>query len=130
MRQETRTRKKYAAVHKAWVLTRSAGATAEPAELSKQLQAVADQVARLQQAAKRMSRRPRVQNISAQAADQMTPGEWAADQQRRKAILAGLIAKAQAHVPDPADSPARKAYRESPIDEIIVDKSHRQGFNL
>lgn len=60
----------------------------------------------------------------------MTPEEWAADQERRKAILAGLIAAAQARVPDAPDSPTRKACRESPLDEIIVEKFRRQGFNL
>lgn len=60
----------------------------------------------------------------------MTPGEWAVDQERRKTVLASLIAEGQACVPGPADSPAGQAYRDSPIDEIIVDKSHRQGFNL
>ncbi len=66
----------------------------------------------------------------AQAVPEMTPEEWAADQERRKVILAGLIAKAQARVPGPANSPARQAYRDSPIDKIIVEKFRRQGFNL
>ena len=60
----------------------------------------------------------------------MTQKEWEADQQRRKVILAGLIAKAQALVPDPPDSPTRKACRESPLDDILVEKSRCQGFNL
>lgn len=66
----------------------------------------------------------------AQTVPEMTPEEWEADQQRRKAILAGLIAKAQAYVPDPANAAARQAYRDSPLDEIIVEKFRRQGFNL
>ena len=130
MRQEKATRKKYAAVHKSWVLTRSGGATAESTELLAQMEAVADQVARLRRAAKRMSRRPRVQTVSAQAVDQMTQEEWEADQQHKKAIFAGLIAKAQAHVHGPVDSAARQAYRDSPLDEIIVEKFRQQGFNL
>lgn len=60
----------------------------------------------------------------------MTQEEWEADQLRRKVILAGLIAKAQAHVRGPADSAARQTYRDSPLDEIIVEKFRRQGFNL
>jgi len=55
---------------------------------------------------------------------------YEADQQRRRAVLAGLIAKAQARVPGLEDSKARQAYRDSPIDEIIVEKFRRQGFNL
>ncbi len=98
------------------------------ADLMKQVQALADQVARLPQATKRTRRRTRVR--SAEATETMTPEEWAADQERRKAILAGLIARAQAHVPGPADAPARQAYRASPIDEVIVEKFRRQGFNL
>ena len=98
------------------------------ADLMKQMQALADQVARLPQATKRTRRRPRVR--SAEATETMTPEEWAADQERRRAILVGLIARAQALVPDPPDSPTRKACRESPIDEIIVEKFRRQGFNL
>lgn len=100
------------------------------ADLMRQVQALADQVAKLPRATKRMPRRPRTRAVAPQAAETMTPEEWAADQERRKAILAGLIAKAQARVPGPADSPARQAYRDSPIDEIIVEKFRRQGFNL
>ena len=57
------------------------------------MQAIVDQVVRLQQAPKRMSRRPRVRAAPTQAADQaqetdpMTQEEWEADQLRRKAIL-------------------------------------------
>jgi hypothetical protein len=100
------------------------------------MQAVAAQVARLQRAAKRMSRRPQARTLPAQDIEPMTPEdlitpeEWTADQERRKAIFADLIAKAQALVPDPPDSPTRKACRESPIDEILVEKFRRQGFNL
>lgn len=64
------------------------------------------------------------------ASPEMTPAEWTADQERRKALLAVLIAEAQGRVPGPADSAARQAYRDSPIDEIIVEKFRRQGFNL
>ena len=85
MRQETRTRKKYAA-----------------------------------------SRLPR----GPQVAPETTPEQTAADQQRRQAVLAGLLARAQALVPDPPDSPTRRACRESPEDEIITEKFRRQGFNL
>lgn len=95
MRQETRTRKKYAA-----------GWTSR---------------ARMQRQA---------ESSDNGASPEMTPAEWAADQERRKAVLAGLIAKAQARVPDSSDSPTRKACRESPLDEIIAAKFRRQGFNL
>ncbi len=130
MRQETQTRKKYAAGRIPRALTQppatSEGATI--ADLMSQMQALAKQVARLQRTTKRIRRRPRVR--SAEATETMTPEEWAADQERRRAILVGLIARAQALVPDPPDSPTRKACRESPIDEIIVEKFRRQGFNL
>jgi hypothetical protein len=56
--------------------------------------------------------------------------EQAADQERRRAVLAGLFAKAQALVPDPPDSPTRKACRASSVDEVIVEKFRRQGFHL
>jgi len=130
MRQETRTRKKYAAGRAPQATARPIDETTEPAEMLERIQAVADQVARLQRAAKRMARRPRVLTIPTQATDTMTPEEWVADQERRKVILAGLIAKAQALVPDAPDSPTRRACRESPLDEIIVEKFRRQGFNL
>ena len=56
--------------------------------------------------------------------------EFAADQQRRQAILAELIAEAQALVPDPPESPTRKACRESPVGEAVAEKFRRQGFDL
>lgn len=67
---------------------------------------------------------------SASDASAMTPEEKSADQERRRAILAGLFAKAEALVPDPPDSPTRKSCRESPADEVIAEKFRRQGFNL
>lgn len=66
MNQETRTRKKYAP--QASIRPVSAGA--DPAELLAQMQAVVDQVVRLQRASKRMSRRRRVRAVPTQAADQ------------------------------------------------------------
>ena len=95
MRQETRTRKKYAAGRKSRT---------------------------------RMQRQ--AESSENGAGPEMTPAEWVADQERRKAVLAVLIAEAQARVPGPADSAARQAYRDSPIDGIIVEKFRRQGFNL
>ena len=56
--------------------------------------------------------------------------DYAADQQRRHIILAGLIAKAQERVPGQRSSSTRQSYRDSPIDEIIVEKFRRQDFNL
>jgi len=56
--------------------------------------------------------------------------EWEADQRRRHEAAAASIAEAQTLVREPADSPTRRACRESPIDEIIVEKFRRQGFNL
>ena len=50
--------------------------------------------------------------------------------ERRRAVLTSLFAKAQALVPDPPDSPTRKACRESSVDEIIAEKFRQQGFNL
>ena len=56
--------------------------------------------------------------------------DQAAEQERRRAVLAGLFARAQALVPDPPDSPTRKACREAPVDKVITEKLRRQGFHL
>ncbi len=131
MNPKMRTKKKYAAKRIGQTLVFPAGKMIEPAELLIHLQAVAAQVASLQRAAKRMSRRPYTRTLPAQRSlAEMTSEEWEADQKRQKAILAGLIAEAQARIPGPLDSPARQSYRNSPIDEIIVEKFRRQGFDL
>jgi predicted transcriptional regulator len=69
------------------------------------------------------------EDAEAQAVER-AEAEREADQRRRQAVLAALVAKAQARTPGPEDSPTRNAYRESPIDEAIVEKFRRQGFNL
>ena len=71
-----------------------------------------------------------VEITSGENLPEITPEEKAADQQRRQAILAGLLARAQTLTPDPEDSPTRKACRESPIMESIAEKFRRQGFNV
>lgn len=74
--------------------------------------------------------RQEIRELGSEETAEMTPEEYEADQQRRRTILAGLIAEAQARILDRLDSPTRRACRESPIDEIIVEKFRRQGFNL
>ena len=123
--------KKYAANRRGQTLVFPVGEIIEPAELLIHLQAISEQVSGLQRAAKRMSRRPYARTLTAQnSMAKMTSEEWEADQQRQKVIFADLIAEAQARVPGPLDSPTRQSYRNSPIDEIIVEKFRRQGFNL
>ena len=53
-----------------------------------------------------------------------------AEQARLRAVMFELIAEAQALEHEPFDSPSRKAYRDKPTDDVIVEKFCRQGFNL
>ena len=52
------------------------------------------------------------------------------ERSRQQAVLADLLAQARALVPDPPDSPTRRACRESPLDEGIASKFREQGFHL
>jgi hypothetical protein len=53
-----------------------------------------------------------------------------ADQRRRREVLAGILARAQALEPEPPDSPARRAAQEDSVGEMVVEKFRRQGFHL
>ena len=59
-----------------------------------------------------------------------TAQEESVEQDRRLAALTILFAQAEALVPDPPDSPTRRACRESAVDEAIAEKFRRQGFEL
>lgn len=73
---------------------------------------------RMPRTSKRMRRRPRLHSAPAD------------DLNHRQTALADLLAEARALVPDPPDSPTRRACRESPLDEGIGEKFRRQGFHL
>ncbi len=75
----------------------------------------------------RISKRPRLRSAVTEAAPSKTDAD---SLNERQAILADLLAQAQALVPDPPDSPTRRASRESPLDEGIVKKFREQGFHL
>lgn len=76
---------------------------------------------------KRMPSRPRLRSVITKAAASKATADGLNEQQ---AVLADLLAQARALVPDPPDSPTRRACRESPLDEGIVEKYRQQGFTL
>lgn len=53
-----------------------------------------------------------------------------ADQERRRGILADILARAQTSEPEPPDSPNRTAALEDPVTQMVVEKFRRQGFKL
>lgn len=59
-----------------------------------------------------------------------SPEMEAGEQARLHAVMLELIDAGKTLDPDPFDSPHRQAYRDKPIDPIIVEKFRRQGFDL
>ena len=84
-------------------------------------------VERTPRISKRMPSRPRSRSVITETIISETTADGLNE---RQAVLADLLAQARALVPDPLDSPTRRACRESPLDEGIVKKFRGQGFNL